>query len=379
MICHPGYTSSYPGTRDSMAHWDGTREEQAAPRSLLRRIRESDIVVMWLITAWIFTTMVVYLLPMLLFLPLALIPGVGSPCYRHVTGIIDYYCRQICMCIPFSWCTMRCVMFGSDFFMRCKEGGNSVILANHCSRIDWVGAVYVGMCGRSPTNWRIKGTSCPRVNFVAEVTTAVMPIVGWSRFLFGDILLQRAFHKDAPRILKNIATFKKAGIERCIFLAPEGTIVDPGMADDEKYIENCKDFMRSYGKEPMKYLLSPRYKGMTTFVTHSPTNVAAATLAFVQGRFEIDAKTGAVSGGKLYTRQLDDSKRKIPDLHDIFTGDLTIFINFQPLVVSDDGDAVGADGQSLVASHAPSPQLLACLCAPPTPLFPLVHRSIGPS
>lgn len=332
-------------------HWDGAREEQAEPRSLWRRIRESDLVVMWLITAWIFVVMVVLLLPMMLFLPVAFIPGVGPSCYRHVTGIIDYYCRQICMCIPFSWCRMRCVMFGSDFFMRCKEKGNSVILANHCSRIDWVGAVYVGMCGRPPTNWRVKGTSCPRVNFVAEVTTAIMPIVGWSRFLFGDILLQRAFHKDGPRILKNIATFNKEGIDRCIFLAPEGTIVDPGMPDDEKYIENCKDFMKELGKEPMKYLLSPRYKGMTSFVTHAPNNVAAATLAFVQGQFEVDSSTGKVSGGKLYTRKLDDSKRKIPDLHDIFTGDLTIFINFQPLIVSDDGEAVGSDGQSLIKTQ----------------------------
>jgi len=45
----------------------------------------------------------------------------------------------------------------------------------------------VGMCGG--------GKAAPRVGFVAEVTTGLMPIVGWSRVLFGDILLQRAFHK----------------------------------------------------------------------------------------------------------------------------------------------------------------------------------------
>lgn len=50
-----------------------------------------------------------------------------------------------------------------------------------------VGAIFVGMCGG--------GKAAPRVGFVAEVTTGLMPIVGWSRVLFGDILLQRAFHK----------------------------------------------------------------------------------------------------------------------------------------------------------------------------------------
>jgi hypothetical protein len=43
-------------------------------------------------------------------------------------------------------------------------------------------------------------------------------------------------------------------------LAPEGTIADPGVPADEKYIQECRKFMVSMGKPPMEYLLTPRYK-----------------------------------------------------------------------------------------------------------------------
>jgi len=43
-------------------------------------------------------------------------------------------------------------------------------------------------------------------------------------------------------------------------LAPEGTIADPGVPADEKYIQECRKFMVSMGKAPMEYLLTPRYK-----------------------------------------------------------------------------------------------------------------------
>jgi hypothetical protein len=310
-------------------------------------------VVSLFLSMWIFVVLMLYLGPMVTMLPIALIPVVGQDWYRIITGIIDYYGRQTIMCIPFSWCNTRCIMHNADIFMRVKEGGktkngNSIILSNHCSRIDWIGAEYVSMCGRSPTNWRIKGTSCPRVNFVAEVTTALMPIAGWSRFLFGDILLQRAFHKDSKRILDNIAMFKKIGVDRCLFLAPEGTVADPGRPDDDAYIHECAEFMKSIGRKPLKFLLTPRYKGMTNFVTLAPENVACATIAFIEGYSSINKETGGVEGGDLCTLRLDDARRKIPDLHDIFSGGLTLYIEFQTIDVSDDANAVDKQGQSLI-------------------------------
>jgi 1-acyl-sn-glycerol-3-phosphate acyltransferase len=326
-------------------------ESAATSKSFLRRIRESELVVSFLLSAWIFMVLMLYMGPMALVLPIALIPGFGQNWYRRITGVIDYYGRQIMMCIPFSWCGNRCIMYGSDTFMKVKEGGNSIILANHGSRIDWIGAEYVAMCGRAPTNWRIKGSSCPRVNFVAEVTTALMPIAGWSRFLFGDILLQRAFHKDSQRILDNITDFKKIGVERCLFLAPEGTIADPGAPDDEAYIADCSNFMRKLGKKPLTYLLTPRYKGMTNFVTLAPGNVAGATLAFVTEYSDVNEASGVVVGGRNCTLELNNPRRKIPDLHDIFTGGLTIYINFATIDVSADADAVDKQGQSMIKTQ----------------------------
>ena len=52
-----------------------------------------------------------------------------------------------------------------------------------------------------------------RVGFVAEVTTALMPIIGWSRYLLGDILLQRAFHKD--RCAASLLVYSSCCYRRC--------------------------------------------------------------------------------------------------------------------------------------------------------------------
>lgn len=330
-----------------MSNASADLEAYKRSRSMLRRVRESDLVVLFLLALWL-AIVAIYVVPMFLLLPVALIPGGGSATYRRLTGWWDFYGRQACMAIPFSWCGLTVQMHNAAFFMAFKERGNSLILANHCSRIDWLGAIYVGMCGRSPTNKPMQNSSSPRINFVSEVTTAFMPFIGWSRYLFGDILLQRAFHKDGPRILDNIKRFHDSGVQRCIFLAPEGTIADPGSASDEDYIANCHAFMDAMKKPRNKYLLTPRYKGMTTFVTHSPNAVAAATLAFVEGWPTIEPKTGAVVGGNLCTRALASPDRSIPDLFTIFTGGLTIFVNFQGLDVTNDADAVTTGGQSAV-------------------------------
>lgn len=106
-----------------------------------------------------------------------------------------------------------------------------------------------------------------------------MPIIGWSRYLLGDILLQRAFHKDRPRILDNISNFHKSKVDRILFLAPEGTIADPGL--DDEYVAACEEFMVKDGRKPMTHLLTPRYKGMSAFVLHAPKNVASCSMSFV--------------------------------------------------------------------------------------------------
>ena len=103
------------------------------------------------------------------------------------------------MCIPFSWCSSTLHIQNYDGFEQLKGKGNALLLATHCSRIDWLVGEYLGMLGDRPA----------RVNFVAEATIGLMPVIGWTRVLFGDILVTRAFHKDGPRIAANIEGFHK--------------------------------------------------------------------------------------------------------------------------------------------------------------------------
>ena len=92
--------------------------------------------------------------------------------------------------MPYSWSGTKVYVENYDAFLRLKQRGNAVFLSTHCSRIDWLIGVY--LCA---LDW----PDTARVGFVAEATTALMPVIGWSRMLFGDIVITRAFHKDGTR------------------------------------------------------------------------------------------------------------------------------------------------------------------------------------
>ena len=87
-------------------------------------------------------------------------------------------------------------------------------------------------------------------------------------------LFERTFHRDGPRILDNIKSFKEAKVDRVIFLAPEGAIVDPGVEKDAEYVQQCSKFMLDHDRRPLKYLLTPRYKGMQLVTTHNPEGIS---------------------------------------------------------------------------------------------------------
>ena len=164
--------------------------------------------------------------------------------------------------------------------------GSSVFMTNHGSRVDWL----VGLLMGSTLEPQV------RVGFCAEFTTMLMPIFGWSRGLFGDIFLRRTFHRDGPRILDNIKSFKEAKVDRVIFLAPEGAIVDPGVEKDAEYVQQCSKFMLDHDRRPLKYLLTPRYKGMQLVTTHNPEGIFSVTMAFVcrdKDSAQVDELTGA--------------------------------------------------------------------------------------
>ena len=207
------------------------------PPSLLRRVRESHLVVVTLLAIWLVTLMQ-YLLPMILLLPIALVPFIGKTLYRHVTGIYDGIARLATLVPVYSWVGLQVAVHGYPNFVELKARGNAVMLSTHCSRVDWLIGLLLGSVGE---HWS-------RIGFVAEATTALMPVIGWSRLLFGDIFVTRAFHKDGPRIENNIDTFHRSGVDRLIFLAPEGFIADPGTSIGEAYIEDCDVFMNKIGR-----------------------------------------------------------------------------------------------------------------------------------
>lgn len=302
------------------------------PSGVGKRLRESHLVVLVLTAIWVLT-LIQYVLPMLLLIPVKFLPFVGTTLYRKLTGMYDRWALFALFAVPFSWCDLRISFHNYKHFRELKARGNALLLSSHVSRIDWVVGTYVSALfdtdGSMPNTFS-------RVGFVAEATLALMPILGWKMMAFGDIFVTRTFDKDAPRILRNIESFHKSGIERLIFLAPEGFIADPGCAVGDKYVGDCDAFMTACGHKPMKNLLTPRYKGMQHFLKHAPDNVGACAMAFVSGHPTIDKVSGSVIGGHNTTLPLRHADRSVPDLHSVFKGGLSVFISFHPLKFSSD-------------------------------------------
>ena len=262
------------------------------------RNRSSPVIVL-LTAMWVFVILW-YLVPLVLFLPLTFIPRVGYTWYRRICGYCELWAVPAVMCIPFSWCSSTLHIQNYAGFQQLKSQGNSLLLSTHCSRIDWLIGEYLGMLGDRAV----------RVNFVAEMTIGLLPIIGWTRVLFGDILVMRAFHKDGPRIQANIEGFHASGVERLIFLAPEGFIADPGCAVGDKYIRDCEAFMADLGLARLTHVLTPRYKGMQVFVKHAPGNVGSCAMSFVEGYPTLDPATGAWRGGDPATLSLATPGRR---------------------------------------------------------------------
>jgi hypothetical protein len=291
---------------------------------LYQRIRTSPPVVNFLIAVWLAASLQ-YLVPLLLLIPLALIPGCGKTLYRKVTSLYAPFGMLGPAAMPFSWCSTNIYLDDVKCWYKLKERGNAVILATHTSRIDWLVGVYFFAHECIYNN---------RPGFVAEATTALMPVIGWSRYLVGDIFLTRAFHKDSGRIESNIAEFHKSGIKRMLFIAPEGFIADPKDPVGKQYIEDCDLFMRQRGKEPLTHLLTPRYKGMQHFIKHAPDNVMSISMAYVTDHSKIDPVSGAVVGGVNNTKPQRSPERQIADVVSIFKGGLGVYMAAREVPVS---------------------------------------------
>ncbi|KAJ1452597.1 hypothetical protein M885DRAFT_308578 [Pelagophyceae sp. CCMP2097] len=297
-----------------------------------------------------------YFLWQLPLLALLLVPDAGK-CYMRACTAFDRLAMPAVLCVPYSWCGFRVHTSDSDLMATMSEKGSSVVMTNHGSRVDWLVGMLLGRVVRPGV----------RVGFVAEVTTMLMPVFGWSRGLFGDIFLRRTFHKDAARIRANVEAFRTAGVDRMIFLAPEGAIVDPGVPGDLEYVRQCGDFMRASGREPLGHLLTPRYKGVHLITQHAPDAVFSVTMAFrcrgfdhaLDLRDRVSVVDGVATGGINCSLRLDDPKRVVPDLHTIFRGGLHVFCDIRRLESLKPGSNADVVRDTLLEDYERKDKLLA--------------------
>jgi len=191
-----------------------------------------------------------------------------------------------------------------DLLMESKST-NSLLLANHGSRIDWMVAMIVG----NLKHLEERPSRACRVGFVCEALIQLMPFVGWYRkIICHDIFVSRSFLSDQEKIKKNLMDFQAASEQRMLFLSPEGVIVDNG-EQDMKYIHNCRNFAAASGFKPFDYVLTPRYKGTNCLLQQVVGGgpVVSICLAFVRK-------------GKLLNCKLLSPDRVVPDIYDLCQG-----------------------------------------------------------
>jgi len=207
-----------------------------------------------------------------------------------------------------------------DLLIQAREN-NSILIANHGSRIDWMVAMF---CGHN----KVKGQSVmykARVGFVCESFIKYMPIIGWYRaFICEDIFVDRSISSDAPVIKTNVQKFLKAKERRMTFLSPEGVVVDYGEMD-KFYIQSCRNYCEKLGYKSFEYVLTPRHKGTECLLNNmhvNSKNLVSVCLAYVQN-------------GKLLNCKMSSPSRVIPDIYllnkGMFEHPIDVYICMRPI------------------------------------------------
>lgn len=243
----------------------------------------------------------------LLALPIHLLYYVfGENFFRNaMTWVIDWTTPCV-LCIPFSWCGCKVHIQELDWVADTMKTSNSLVLANHGSRIDWIIGMYVGFTGRTRS----------RVGFVCEGLIQYMPIVGWYRKLVcEDCFVMRSFKQDKKRILDNVNGFHRTNTQRLVFLSPEGVVCDYGERD-LKYINNCRKFCKEQGYQPFDYILTPRYKGLTVLSEHIRSDMLQKEGQFMSTTIAYSRAGTLLNSKLLYTFPA----RQHADLYTIYSG-----------------------------------------------------------
>lgn len=230
--------------------------------------------------------------------------------WRKYSSIIQYIITPGFLCIPFSW--LRCDMYmkRSDWRMLCDaKYENSVVLANHGARIDWVMGLFI--CGA--------GFPKARVAFVVEWVIKWLPVLGWYRWLMEDIFVNRSYKHDGPRIRKNLESFHKTETKRFFYMCPEGMLCDY-TNEDIKYMDSCDKFCEREGIKKFEYVLTPRYKGLGAMLYHCDENyrLLSATIAYVDRNTKL-----------MLNEKLRSPNRVVPDWYTILTGNTDVYINMR--------------------------------------------------
>lgn len=266
---------------------------------------------------------------------------------QHMTTLI-HWTTPIVYAMPLVFSGSQIYCDDMDLLIEARNT-NSLLLANHGSRIDWMLAM---ICGHTKINCKSKtnyndNNATPRrarVGFVCESMLQYMPIIGWYRALVcQDIFVRRSINKDASIITNNLTAFQKANTKRMLFLSPEGIVVD--FSDQDKaYIQSCREYCIQHGYKPFDYILTPRHKGTQYLIQqtspnfnqehstsdHNATSVAEETEAAGP---VISICLAYVRNGKLLNCKMSSKERVIPDIYllnqGIFGHPVDIYINLR--------------------------------------------------
>jgi len=162
--------------------------------------------------------LVVYGLPAYLFL----YPFHKGLFRRYMTALTNYT-TPIVFNLPMILSGTKLHCDSMDYYENKVKAANSLMLANHGSRIDWMIGMYVGY---------IEKPVRVRVGFVCERVIKYMPFIGWYRnFICEDVFVDRSFKIDKINISENLNSFHDTDVERMLYLSPEGVVVDFGERD----------------------------------------------------------------------------------------------------------------------------------------------------
>ncbi len=253
---------------------------------------------------------------------LLLIPKYGLRMFRSYMTMLTNYTTPIVFNLPMIISGTKLHCDSMDFYENKVKSTNSLMLANHGSRIDWMIGMYVGYINKPV---RV------RVGFVCERVIQYMPLIGWYRkIVCEDVFVDRSFKIDKVNISQNLNDFHDTETERMLYLSPEGVVVDYGERD-QKYMRDCREFCKSFGMEPFDYVLTPRYKGQTVLVEHVK-----------KGGTIVSICTAFVRDGKLLNCEMLSDERVIPDIYTLCTGiggkPVHIYINLEELHFDADSD-----------------------------------------